>query len=138
MNREERKADFRRRFEAALADLDAEPGLDPREMNTEELSAYLSAHGARPMNDEEITVRFGPRGTTMVTFIGEPLVIAPGNIVMVQTPTGSWQNQMRAVSSHGGIIYVSDEAEYLRAAQEGREPLTIAYPAARVKLAVEE
>ncbi len=138
MNRKQRRADFQRRFEAALTALGDEPGKDPTQMSRDELDAYLTAHGARRMTDEEVTARFGPPGTTTITFFGESHPpIERGDIVRVQEASGRWRNQMVAASSADGMINVTEEAEWQAANREDREPLTTAYPTAQVERRVE-
>ncbi len=106
------------------------------EMSNQEQDAWFDAHGVRELTPEEVTEYYGGYGHATIIPLGASLrVIKPGNIVMVQEASGGWRNQMRAVSCADDLVYIAEEAEYRCAAYEGRAPLTIAYPAERVKLA---
>ncbi len=106
------------------------------EMSNQEQDAWFDAHGVRELTPEEVTEYYGSYGHATIIPLGAPMrVIKPGNIVMVQEASGGWRNQMRAVAVSDGHIFVAEDKEWQRAQAENREPLTIAYPAERVKLA---
>lgn len=100
---------------------------------------YMIANGyATEMSDEDVERDYGGYGHTRIVFIGEAKPrLQAGSIVMVQQPSGAWENRMMAVQVADGIVYVAGEDEVERAQAEGRTPRTVAYPAQRVKLAAD-
>lgn len=120
------------RLRQRLAEIQAEL---PQGMNAAEAADYLIGTGhAHQMTDEEVKKYFGGYGVTTLTFIGVPkLRIRRGDIVMVQEPSGTWSNSMVAAASTDGLIYVAEEKEWRQAEAEGREAITVAFPAERVK-----
>lgn len=106
------------------------------EMTNAEQDAWFEAQGVHELTPAEVTEYYGEYGHAIIIPLGgSHRSIKPGSIVMVQEVSGAWRNQIRAVSAADGLVYVADTTEYQQAEREGREPLTIAYPVERVKLA---
>jgi hypothetical protein len=130
---DEQREEFHRRYEQRLGEINASRPLNWDEMSREEKNKF---YGFEEMAEQEVNERYGGYGHSTITFIGVPkLSIARGDVVMVQEPSGRWQNRMVAVGGGDGVDYVAAEDEYQQAQAANREPLIIAYPAARVKLA---
>jgi hypothetical protein len=106
------------------------------EMTIEEQNQWFAEMGIGELTASEMAEQFGGEGHATVIFFGTPHPPwRRGSIVAVQHPDGSWHNQMRAVNAADGLVYVTEDEEYRRAERDDREPLTIAYPQERVKLA---
>ncbi len=116
-----------------MANLEATLPKPWAEMTRGERIAWLNQQGVIEPSSTEVQERYG---NATVVFFGPPRSRLPrGSLVRVQEANGDWRNQMVAVGSDDGVIYVTNEREWRAAQAEGREPLTTAYPHQRVALA---
>ncbi len=123
-------------MKARIKDIEASLPKPWDEMTNEEQDAWFAQQGIGELTPKETTAQYGD---ATITFFGQARPpLHRGSIVAVQYPDGSWHNRMVAVGAESSIIYVTGEDEWQQAERESREPLTIAYPAERVKLTSEK